>query len=380
LNENSDILSAFESLCNEGNSSALATVVRTAGSSYRRPGARMLIAGDGQTWGGVSGGCLERDVARCGRQVIDSQKAIVRRYDTTDDFGTKAALGCAGVIDILIEPIGKNRQGVMSAIRGAMIDRVAMAVATVISDSKDRERVGRHCSEHDGDESLAGFFREAREHGRSGIRSIGAAEVFFEVIRPAQSLVIFGAGPDVAPLVAIGRTLGWHVTVVMSHGTAGSADRFKLADRVALGTEDDALGGIEIEPEAAVVLMTHNYARDLLILPRLMSNPTRYIGLLGPRKRGEQLIADCGPWDMRRVHSPVGLDLGGETPEGIALSIAAEIQTVLFARDATPLRDRPGPIYADRGNPQPSSTPGSEPQMAAPVCWTAMIHGGVSRT
>jgi xanthine/CO dehydrogenase XdhC/CoxF family maturation factor len=354
MNENAAILAGFDAACAaEGRPVALATVVRVEGSSYRRPGARMLIAGDGRTWGGVSGGCLERDVARRGRGVIDSGAAEIRRYDTTDDFGEGATLGCAGMIDLFIERISAGSPGPMPALRRAVVERRAVTLGTVLRSGGTNRPPGTRFAlagarEGSADADLEHLLREASAKRTCSVCSHAGAEIFVETIVPPQSLVIFGGGPDVVPVVEIARTLGWHVTVIASHGAVGFERRFAAADVVARGSDEEPLGGVAIEAGAAVVLMTHHYPRDLSVLPRLLAMPLAYLGALGPRRRAERLVLECPgvPADaIDRLHAPAGLDLGASTPGAIALAIVAEIQAVLAGRPRVSLRDRPGPIY-----------------------------------
>jgi xanthine/CO dehydrogenase XdhC/CoxF family maturation factor len=369
VNESLSILTAFDALCREGKDAALATVVRVAGSSYRRPGARMLVAADGHTWGGVSGGCLERDVIRRARNLIGGQACDLRRYDTSDEqeeagsAGAVAALGCQGIIDIFIEPLSASIPGPIPALRRAVHDRRPTALGTVIRvlDSRREHRAGERIVV-----AALGHppFDDELLSGAGGVRSCELpggdwADIFFELIRPPQSLILFGGGPDVVPVVAIAKALGWHVTAIASHAAPGFRERFAAADVTLAGTQDDPFAGVDPSPDAAVVLMTHNYARDLAILPRLLARPLSYLGILGPRRRTERLAADIGAVDaLSRLYAPVGLDLGADTPEAIALAIIAEIQAVLANRPASSLRDRPGPIYPRATDSPSPGTPG----------------------
>ena len=328
---------------------ALATVIRVSGSSYRRPGARMLVAGDGRTWGGVSGGCLERDVARRARQVIDSGIADLRQYDTTDDFDSGAALGCAGVIEIFIERISTELPGPIPALRTSQVDRQLVAMATVITSVDKSLPPGTRYIAGSNSTFASELLTEVLETGVTGMRTCDGVELFLELHRPPQSLVLFGGGPDVVPVVEIAKALGWQVTVIASHATVGFRERFVLADRVAVGTEDDPLGGMTVEPDSAVVLMTHNYPRDLQLLMVLLAIPLKFFGILGPRRRAERLVLESpnvSPAAIHRLHAPVGMDMGADTPQTIALSILAEIQSVTTGHPCPSLRDRQGPIYA----------------------------------
>jgi xanthine/CO dehydrogenase XdhC/CoxF family maturation factor len=306
----------------------------------------------------VSGGCLERDVIRRARNLIDGGPPAVVRYDTTDeqdDFGGPApTLGCQGIIDLFLEPVSTEHRGPMPALRRAIEGRRPVALATLVRSRSPTAPppASRIMFDGSGGAELVGEDLRALLHsGEGGLRPCAlpdgsTADFFFELLRPPQALVLFGGGPDVVPLVAIAKTLGWHVTVIASHGSPGYRERFAAADVVAAGTEDEPLAGVEIGADAAVVLMTHNYFRDLQVLPALLRRAPRYLGILGPRRRTERLVIDAGAAEMLpSIFGPVGLDLGADTPQTIALAIAAEIQAVLAGRPTRSLRDRPGPIY-----------------------------------
>jgi xanthine dehydrogenase accessory factor len=376
MKEAATILQGFDQLAGEGKAAALATVVHVAGSSYRRPGARMLVAADGRTWGGVSGGCLERDVVRRARNLIGSGATILHRYDTTDDdaeFGAApgVALGCQGLIDIFIEPVSLASPGPIPALRRATIERKPTTLATVIrSTGEAPPPASRIFQSSDVDRRWPSLvYEDLRSAAQSSVRQYslpggGAVDVFIECLSPPQSLVLFGGGPDVVPVIHIARTLGWHVTVIASHGLTGAAERFVAADRLLIATDEDPLAGLTPEVGAAIVLMTHNYPRDLQLLPRLLGLPLNYLGILGPRRRAERLVLECHntPADaLGQIYAPVGLDLGAETPESIALAICSEIQAVLARRSPGSLRDRSGPIYPRRGDEPDASAPYNRP-------------------
>jgi xanthine dehydrogenase accessory factor len=370
MHELAQILAPFEQLCAEGKTAALATVVAVAGSSYRRPGARMLIAEDGRTWGGVSGGCLERDVARRGRGVIASGTPVLARYDTAEDADSAyvAPPGCRGVIDVFVQPLSAEASGPMPVIARVLAERRSVRLATVLRTwGRTGVTTGTHIAESnaqaapttESDEAGLIAMIEAELAARSAadptaVRRFersneeSGADVFFETIRPPQSLVIFGAGYDAAPLVQVAKAVGWHVTVVGMRPATGMRERFPTADVLLVGTADDPAAGLTPEPDAAVVLVTHNYPIDVKVLATLARQPLPYVGILGPRYRSEQLLAEMPPDALPRgtVYAPVGLDIGADNPQAIALAIVAEIQAVLARRPAGFLRDRPGPIYA----------------------------------
>jgi xanthine/CO dehydrogenase XdhC/CoxF family maturation factor len=365
MNEQSEIICAFESLRGEGKPAALVTVVAVAGSAYRRPGAKMLVAEDGRTWGGISGGCLERDVARRSRGVLASGRPLVCRYETTDDQDLLAAVatGCRGTVDLFIEPLSRQAPGPVPWLIQATRQRRVVTLATIVRSSAagDISAVGTRLSLEKTD--IAGARLDDASLRDACLNALSdpmarlpklvrvsvdgmTTDVFVERLSPPQQLVVFGAGPDVVPVVSMAALLGWHVTVVGVRPATGLARRFAQADELLITPPDDPLAGVELTPRSAVVLMTHNYPRDIDILSRLPVAPC-YLGILGPRIRTEQLFAEVGGGNpaWQAAHAPVGLDLGAETPAEIALSIVAEIQAVLRSTAAGFLRDRQGPIH-----------------------------------
>ncbi|HEY1629058.1 MAG TPA: XdhC family protein [Tepidisphaeraceae bacterium] len=325
MNELTEIIAAFDELCRDGKPAALALVIGVEGSSYRRPGARMLTAEDGRSWGGVSGGCLERDVARRARGVIVSGQCAICRYDSSEDeeISPGAATGCGGVVEILIQPVSRTSPGPMSLLKDAVHNRREVKLATAIRSGEFQ--IGRHILLDE------------------GFSPLPAEDFFVETISPPQALVIFGSGPDAAPLCAIAKTLGWQVTIVASRPATFAARRFAAADAIVITSSDDPLADVEISPRSAVVVMTHNLARDERILA-LLPRSLRYVGLLGPRARAERIMRNV-PRDLSEVFAPVGLDLGAQTPQEIALAIAAEIQAAIRHAPAASLRDQVGPIH-----------------------------------
>jgi xanthine/CO dehydrogenase XdhC/CoxF family maturation factor len=339
------ILSAAAQL--ETESAALATIVRTTGSTYRRPGARMLITTGGEMIGAVSGGCLEEQVAHVAQEVLATGEAVLLRFDTTLLFG------CHGLVEILVERLDRAGVDILGAVARRWTARQPCVIAVVFAAS---DNVGPHLGSYFVSKETASSLpweaqRDALavlEGGRSAQHAYPWGECFFEIVQPAIRLVIVGGGYDVLPLARLGRSLGWDVQMVVHPAEAVPA----AEDRRLVASPADLAARLRPDPLTAVVLMEHHFGRDLAYLDALVSLPLPYLGLLGPRRRREQLLAalfesghapDAGA--LTKLRSPVGLDLGAETPEEIALSIAAEIRAALAQRSARPLRECRGPIH-----------------------------------
>jgi xanthine/CO dehydrogenase XdhC/CoxF family maturation factor len=298
LKEIKEILRNVGSLA-DGEKAILATVVDVRGSGYRLPGARMLMLANGHTVGTVSGGCLEADVLERAKKVLNTGVAETFTYDTTGDENSVFSMnmGCRGVIEILLEPIGK-----------------------------DSDLITKMRAAHES--------REPNDEFETPI-----------------AVVLFGAGADAVPLVRIASELGWQVTVHDHRPAFLTEERFPDAQKLVLQPVDEP-PQITADDRTAGVIMTHNYARDRFILPELLASEAFYVGALGPKRRTEQLLEEIAATDRKftseqlaRLFAPVGLDIGADTPESIALSIIGEIQSVLKNRQGTSLRYREGSIY-----------------------------------
>ena len=300
LKEHLDLIREWRSL-ETGADAILATVVSTRGSVYRKPGARMLLVRDKWLAGSISGGCVESDLLQTAWDRTEKGPARVT-YDASspEDAIFGFGLGCNGVAEVLLERLPKDG-GALLLIEQVIQKRRAQEMATAISPG-----------------NLLGKIWPRWTNLPKG------QEYLFEKLTPPQSLVIFGAGHDAIPLAKLAKGLGWHVAVVDSRSAYATQKRFPDADRVHVRQPGaDSVDEI-LEPESAVVLMTHSYAKDLEQLNALNGKHGGYVGVLGPRLRTHRLVADAGA-DLARLHAPIGLDLGAEGPDEIALSIIAEI-------------------------------------------------------
>jgi xanthine/CO dehydrogenase XdhC/CoxF family maturation factor len=339
----------------------LATVVHVTGSAYRRPGARMLILNDGRHIGGVSGGCLEGDLIRKAWWLTNSETPVVRVYDTTsdDDVLFEFGLGCNGIVHVLLERASSpGAARMLEFLETHRLSRRPALIATVVHSNGRGIPLGHRLMM---DESLvpAGELVGSRIEGAlldhvssvfagqaSCLVHLPEADVFMEFVAPPLPLVIFGAGHDAVPLVNIAASLGWSTTVADGRPAYARPERFPVANRVLTIKRDDLLGGIDIDEETAVVVMTHNFPMDLQLMPLVLAHRPRYVGLLGPRSRAEKLFGQLGQAIPSVVHAPAGLDIGCDTPQAIALSIAADIQASISRRGGRRLMLRSGAIHA----------------------------------
>jgi xanthine dehydrogenase accessory factor len=382
MNELDAILSTWKAEPGEVRGGVLSTVVHVKGSAYRRPGARMLILPDGRRIGTVSGGCLEKDVSKKAWWFTEGGKPAVRVFDTSssDDAVWEFGLGCNGSVHVLFERVesAETREMLRFLVTHRAARRGAVVATVVAAGTASRAQVGQRllvevagaCGG-----SLAGSEIEPEIRARAAVSvlrqksclaHLGDCDVFVEWVGPPVPLVVFGAGHDAIPLVKFAKELGWHVTVADGRANYAKASRFPDADRVVVTGREDLLAGIEITRDSFVVLITHNYPMDLKLVERILPNQPRYLGLLGPKARGEKLLAEAGMPVHGGVHAPVGLDLGSDTPEATALSIIAEIQATLAGRPGGMLKRRDGAIH------EPIEETGRATERIAPV-WESAV-------
>jgi xanthine dehydrogenase accessory factor len=373
MKELQEILQAFEAIKQAEGKAVLATIVKVKGSTYRRPGARMLIRQDGSTVGAISSGCLEADVAERAKKVMESNEAVTVVYDMTsseeDVWGLN--LGCNGIIHLLLEPIpftvGSPHFKFLS---DCMQHQRAGVVTTVFRvDGEMKAKVGSRLLLHeDGsvsedirNPSLSSALLEdslaALRSRQSGVKEYrfteGVVEAFIEVIRPPVPLLIFGAGTDSIPVARLAKELGWNVTLVDHRPALATKDRFPNLDAFILARPEEVAEKVTLKAHHVAAVLTHNFSYDLQLLRTLLPSPVRYIGLLGPSKRTGLLLEKLretgftpSPRQVARLHNPIGLNIGAESPEEISLSIISEIQAFVAGRSGGFLRDHGGPIHS----------------------------------
>ncbi len=358
----------------------LATVVQTSGSVYRGPGTRMLIEQNLHSIGTISGGCLEGDVRENAAEVLSDGQPRLLHYDATseDDILWGTGLGCSGTVDVLLEKLPRDpdfhyprllydcalgdRRGVLATVFAATGATDAAPGQHLILDSRG------HASDDIGDSQLR---RCALDAARESLATLGdtslpvvsgltrhyeltqgRASVLVEPLLPPISLHIFGAGYDAVPLAQLAGELGWRVSVCDHRVPYVDAARFPAAHQVLLAQPGHLPDDLAFDARSVAVVMSHNYLQDQALLARLLAVPLAYLGVLGPHARTQRLLADLArdgiePDDEQRARlfGPVGLDIGAETAEAIALSILGEIQAVLTGRQGGKLRDHAGPIH-----------------------------------
>jgi xanthine/CO dehydrogenase XdhC/CoxF family maturation factor len=354
-----------------GESVVLASVVRVVGSSYGGVGSRMVARVDGTTVGLVSGGCLESDLALHARRVHESGRAEVVSYDTRadDDAVWGLGLGCNGLIDVLLEPLAPERAADVARLLGLALagERPSVLATVIASDAAvpGAPAVGAHARLANGTVQPVGDWgdgaalaalgsreREALGAGRAGlVATLGGAQVALEIVTPVVRLVVCGTGPDVAPVVRLGTQLGWDVTVV-DHRPAEYAHPERFPDaRVVQCADPAALAdAVPLGAGSAAVVMSHHFARDTEYVRALLASAVSYVGVLGPRARTERMLAELTSRGVAvtpdgRLYGPIGLDVGGDGPEAIALAVISEAAAVMHGRGGGHLRDRVAPLH-----------------------------------
>jgi xanthine/CO dehydrogenase XdhC/CoxF family maturation factor len=368
MKEQKAIIAAFEQTDLSTRKAALATVVRVRGSSYRSPGARMLITDDGKWVGSISGGCLEGDALRKARQVMMDRKPLSVTYDTSEDSNQNLGigLGCNGIIDVLIEPVyNEDPRNPIAVFRDIIKMNEPVALATIFSSGRYTgeklliPREGQSFISFSNQNltsmitpDLTMVFETRKSEARQYKFEDESLDVFVELIQPSISLMIFGGGFDARPVSHLAKSIGWEVTVTDECVAHIAPLFFPTADKLSLCQREFIERDFKITPFTACVLMSHNYEYDRDVLRKLLTSPAPYIGILGPRKRFDKMLEEYAKEGihlssdlLHRIHSPIGLDIGAEAPDEIAVSIIAEIQGKFATRSGVFLKYRNAPIH-----------------------------------
>lgn len=357
--ETARLLDALGRLLDAGRGAALATVVRISGSAYRRAGAKMLIPDQGPMSGSVSGGCLEADVREAALAVLRTGAPQLLHYDTgADEERTPwgLGLGCNGAVDIFVQPATPPARHVWEASAARLRGDTRFAVSTVIRGpvgvgsvllvAADGRTTGSTGAAHL-DRAIATRAHAVLAAGASQRDELEGAEIFTEVQVPPPHLLVLGAGADVRPLAHYATDAGFRVTVADHRPAFLDGGHYPPDTRLLPARPDDASAPLPLGPRTYAVVKAHSLTHDREWVRRLLASDVPYIGVLGPRARVEEILRQLGAESTDRVFGPVGLDLGAEGPEQIAMSIVAELLAVWSGRQPGHLREKEGVIHAE---------------------------------
>ena len=322
----------------------LATIVHTIGSTYRKSGAQMLLAADGSAAGLLGGGCLEADLMERARKVLDTGEATIAEYDTrsSDDLIWGIGLGCEGAMRILLTQLhAGNDYQPFAYVDRCRREHIAAAFTLVTASDNPAFRLGNaYWAENELPATVQSALETAARsshRAERAVTSVQADDATFLItpIELPNRLLVLGAGPDAMPLVEIAGLMGWQVTVLDHRPAYAVSDRFARAHRVAVNPANALSQFVGSEHYDAAVVMSHHLSSDEAYLRALADSSIPYIGLLGPAPRRARLLSDLGAKAHGlgdRLHGPIGLDIGANSPETIALAIVSEIQAVLAGR------------------------------------------------
>jgi len=349
------LLPLFERERAAGRALALGVLIDTAGSTYRKPGALMLIAADGDYSGLISGGCLEGDLREHSRSVIASGTARTVRYDLRgdEDLLWGLGLGCEGAMQILLLRVGaENGWQPLAHFAVALAAHQGTAVGMVVESALaglpagtvalPASASGTAAASPALAPSLAAVqhaLTAAAADGRSRWIEDGELRFFVLPLSLPPRILLLGAGPDAVPVVEFAARLNWKVTLVDHRAAYAVPRHFPAAERVVLARPEELASALDLAGFSAAVVMSHHLPSDLSYLRALTRSSVRYVGLLGPAVRRERLLAELGPEAGSlgvRLHAPVGLPLGGRSPESIALAIVAQLHAFVHAAETAP--------------------------------------------
>lgn len=370
MKEFKTILEAYKRIDFNERKAALATVVQVKGSSYRSPGARMLMLDNGRWVGSISGGCLEGDALRKARQVILSNTPRTVTYDTSNDEDNDLGigLGCNGIIDILIEPIDPSQtDGPVQQLESFIKYGNMGGTASVFESDHDDLAVGSRANLNDQGkmvfshptlaelvkDDLAELVKNRKPSIKYYTLDNRKVSVFLELIQPGIDLLIFGGGFDAKPVTELAHVLGWNVRVSDECVAHLVPINFPKANEMQSCKREYVHKEIKITPYTAIVLMSHNLKYDEEVLSQIIDSNAPYIGILGPKKRADKLFKSLkekynihiSKDQMDKIHAPIGLDIGAESPDEIAVSIISEIQAKFTNRSGGFIKYRTGPIH-----------------------------------
>ncbi len=346
------LIPAFRDLRARNDPLVLCTIVETAGSTYRKAGARMLIDGEGHYYGVLGGGCFEGDLVERARAVIADREPAMVEYDMRgdEDLVWGLGLGCEGLVRMLLQPLlPENGYQPLAFLADAVAVFRPVVLATgftgeatgksLASDETGMTDLGLPPSRYP---ALAEECVRAAASGRPGLTElVDGSRVFIDIVPRQHHLLILGAGPDAVPMARTAVELHWRVTVADHREQNPGAAHFPGSVRQVRTEPEKLADAVSLETVSATLVMSHNFHADVGYLRSLVTTPPAYIGLLGPTARRVKLLDsldDAGRTALKdRIRGPVGLDIGGDSPASIALAAIAEIHAVLEGADAAPL-------------------------------------------
>lgn len=353
----------------QGDTFALATVTSTSSSAPRPPGATLGVHPDGEVVGSVSGGCVEAAVVEIATRVLASGTAERATFGVSDDEAQAVGLTCGGTIEVFVRPLAPDTLD-LAALARHLDDQHPVAVATIV-DHPDAAMIGRSLrltdtevvgsSGNDGlDHAVVEVARGLLAQGATGLRHLGedgqrrldTVTVLVESFAPRPRLLVFGAIDFASAVASIGRFLGFHVTVCDARARFATPARFPDADEVVVDWPHRYLAGTRVEESTAICVLTHDPKFDVPVLVEALRTDAGYLGVMGSRRthrdRLERLReAGVAEADLARLRSPIGLDLGGRTPQETAVSIAAELLMIRHGATGRPLMDTHGTIHRE---------------------------------
>ncbi len=355
--ETGEIVARVGDLAAAGRRAVLATAVRITGSSYRRPGAKFLIEDDGSTLGGVSGGCLEADVRAIAMDVMRTGKPRLLHYETGSDDRTiwGLGLGCNGSVDVFVQ--SATQAPALDTLQAVQVllgrDAEPLVIATIVDapDGAGRSMLADaggvlagSTGNPDLDREVARVAAASLAAGLSRLDEIDRRLLFTDVIGAPPRLIVCGAGDDARPLVSYASDVGFAVTVVDHRPAYLLPERFPSAKGLQQMRPEEDIAALGVDQRAFVVVKTHSFASDREWVRQFVKAGVPYIGILGPRDRKSEIANELG-LAAEQIFGPVGLDIGAEGPEQIAISIVAELLAVRVGREGGHLRKKPESIH-----------------------------------
>jgi xanthine/CO dehydrogenase XdhC/CoxF family maturation factor len=317
---------------------SLLMITEVRGSSYRQPGAKMMMAADGEMFGTLSGGCLENDLFEWSQEAISQNTPLTKQYDLSENDLWSLGIGCKGTLDISIIPVDSNDSFWQRAITLIQEDRpvsLILEIPTGVRVLLDQNGNGWGDLDQIPDEVRKQALDRTFHRTRAEVISLGNRRFVIDTMRPSEHLIVAGAGHDAVPLVSVAASVGFSVTVLDPRKDFNTAFRFPSVSHLVV--EPDKADPVALN-DSWWVIMNHQQSRDeASIALALKSNP-RFIGVLGPLSRTQEMLANIGASPTSGpLHAPIGLDLGAETIEEVAVSIIAELMMVRSGSSGKPL-------------------------------------------